>query len=467
MVLKEDWDNDSQTRDELPQALNDAAAAINTLPDTYVSLGDDQTITGYKTFANDVSIDAASLDLLNSAALSAEGDDGESVYLDAFILKLGAPHASELDPERDSNIIQFTGSYWTTGPSALSAIGDLKLVPNSGSPYFEFDQPVASVGLSGIVGAFEDYADFTDASTKGYGFVDVYGQLGLQPIEATAIDPVRAANLALYSQYWTGSASARVGGQIYLQPNSGTPYFEFDKSLVVNDPANDFVITLSGTGTVEVKNPTSGEYASLDGGFFYLESPTASGGAPNQTAIVDFVSKFWDGDSSETVDGNIKFQPNSGSPYFEFDQEVRAPYLQVNDGAYFSSDFSSSTVSYVDVSLGNSPTVTIGALNADAGHTQRFPSLRLKPTFWNGSTSVTAQIDMFGVHDATDTWVSVTTPVAAASTGATTSARFAGGTATGAPTTGVHKMADFIVTEDGHIWVCTAGGTPGTWRDLG
>lgn len=50
-------------------------------------------------------------------------------------------------------------------------------------------------------------------------------------------------------------------------------------------------------------------------------------------------------------------------------------------------------------------------------------------------------------------------------TGATTSPGIlAGGTNTGAaPTTGAHVVGELVIGHDGHLWVCTAAGTPGTW----
>jgi hypothetical protein len=51
--------------------------------------------------------------------------------------------------------------------------------------------------------------------------------------------------------------------------------------------------------------------------------------------------------------------------------------------------------------------------------------------------------------------------------GATTAVRFAGGTTSGAPASGTFATGDFVVTADGHIFVCTAGGSPGTWANAG
>jgi hypothetical protein len=48
-------------------------------------------------------------------------------------------------------------------------------------------------------------------------------------------------------------------------------------------------------------------------------------------------------------------------------------------------------------------------------------------------------------------------------TGATAAVRFAGGTVSGAPSTGSFLVGDFVVSNDGNVYVCVAAGTPGTW----
>lgn len=53
-------------------------------------------------------------------------------------------------------------------------------------------------------------------------------------------------------------------------------------------------------------------------------------------------------------------------------------------------------------------------------------------------------------------------------TGATgSSPRFVGGTTSGAPASGTFALGDYVVTEDGNIYVCTTAGTPGTWTAVG
>ncbi len=62
----------------------------------------------------------------------------------------------------------------------------------------------------------------------------------------------------------------------------------------------------------------------------------------------------------------------------------------------------------------------------------------------------------------------VTSPivVSAGTTGASAASRWPGATTGGAPASGTFSTGDFIITQDGHIFVCTAGGSPGTWRDV-
>jgi hypothetical protein len=57
--------------------------------------------------------------------------------------------------------------------------------------------------------------------------------------------------------------------------------------------------------------------------------------------------------------------------------------------------------------------------------------------------------------------------VPGALTGATGASRYVGATASGAPGSGTFALGDFVVAQNGHVWVCTVAGTPGTWIDAG
>jgi hypothetical protein len=56
---------------------------------------------------------------------------------------------------------------------------------------------------------------------------------------------------------------------------------------------------------------------------------------------------------------------------------------------------------------------------------------------------------------------------AAGLTGATALSRYAGATASGAPSSGTFAKGDFVIDQTGNIWVCTVAGTSGTWVQAG
>lgn len=56
-------------------------------------------------------------------------------------------------------------------------------------------------------------------------------------------------------------------------------------------------------------------------------------------------------------------------------------------------------------------------------------------------------------------------PFSVTSAGATTAVRWIGGTASGSPTGGPYVTGDWVIAQNGHLWICSAGGSPGTWVD--
>lgn len=48
-------------------------------------------------------------------------------------------------------------------------------------------------------------------------------------------------------------------------------------------------------------------------------------------------------------------------------------------------------------------------------------------------------------------------------TGAVAATRYVGGTASGAPASGTFAQGDFVITQDGSLYICTVAGSPGTW----
>lgn len=83
-------------------------------------------------------------------------------------------------------------------------------------------------------------------------------------------------------------------------------------------------------------------------------------------------------------------------------------------------------------------------------------------TVTRGVDGTTAVIHAAGVIVAQDVLVS-DMGLPAYLTGATASARFAGGTTSGPPTSGTFAVGDWVSGQDGSRWVCTVAGSPGTW----
>jgi hypothetical protein len=87
-------------------------------------------------------------------------------------------------------------------------------------------------------------------------------------------------------------------------------------------------------------------------------------------------------------------------------------------------------------------------------------------TMWictlTGSPGTWAPLAMISANTFTGTQ---TAPAFSASglTGATAGGRFVGATTSGIPVSGVFLTGDFVIDQSGAIWVCTAGGSQGTW----
>lgn len=80
---------------------------------------------------------------------------------------------------------------------------------------------------------------------------------------------------------------------------------------------------------------------------------------------------------------------------------------------------------------------------------------------WTDETpTVLAKIDKSG-----NAFAPTVTPTGL--TGGTTTVRLGGGTASVAPASGTWVTGDFVFSQTGHAYLCTAGGTPGTWVEVG
>ena len=111
---------------------------------------------------------------------------------------------------------------------------------------------------------------------------------------------------------------------------------------------------------------------------------------------------------------------------------------------------------------------------ADATFTDKAGNIRLIGTLIGG-TSVAESIDQIVAANATAAdWdnsgfaiTGLKDLAVSGLTGAASASRYAGATASGAPVAGTFAQGDFVIARNGHVFVCTVAGTPGTWVDAG
>lgn len=131
-----------------------------------------------------------------------------------------------------------------------------------------------------------------------------------------------------------------------------------------------------------------------------------------------------------------------------------------------------------DIAISNAGVTAIGAAKVTNAMLAGSIDLTTKVTgalpIANGGTSATsagAALTALGAAPlASPTFSGITTaPEFSASglTGATAASRYVGATASGAPASGTFALGDFIVTQNGRVFVCTTAGTPGSWTDVG
>lgn len=82
----------------------------------------------------------------------------------------------------------------------------------------------------------------------------------------------------------------------------------------------------------------------------------------------------------------------------------------------------------------------------------------------------TARTNIGAAPVASPTFTGTTTApefTASGLTGAVAASRYVGATASGAPGSGTFATGDFVIDQTGFVWVCSAGGSPGTWVKVG
>lgn len=407
-------------------------------PDAYVS-GDGLVIGDFSTQTASLSPYLLYLaDVSNNAEASLTNG-----LLNLFISDVdGSPFTEH------SASINMRSKYWDGAASVTVPDGSMTFKPNAGNPYFQFNQPVQVTGLQSSVYCYLDAAiDYKSFAGIAPGAISAAAE------PATSGEVSKMSSLYMQSEYWDGDSSESVMGVFQFQPNAGDPYFEFNKE-----------VRPLGTLTVLALGGEAGYSAMYGNASIELVGRPATE-VDNNVPAMYLQSTYWSGSASVAQDGYIKFQPNDGSPYFEFDKSVKVSGngsdnrgLEVFQGGAddFDSGYGGLYPGQVDI---GSPALTGGGSN---GSTLSMNAHWYDTVDHNPGGSIHFQAN------SGDPYFTFSEPVGVTgTTGATLSTRVVGGTASGAPTTGTFQARDMVTTTDGHIWVCTAEGTPGTWRDLG
>lgn len=325
-------------------------------------------------------------------------------------------------------------------------------------------------------------------------------------VSDTAGDYKFALDFASVEKFSVDSTGVVASSSYYLAPAATTsiPSIRLPHGAAPSSPTNGDIWTTTAGMYVRINGSTIGPLSS--GGGTPASTVTTLDGL--QSAVVGTgtnyarddhkhaITNLVDLSSAQTIGGAKVFQTTSGAPV-TIDQysSNSGPFLKVRTSGGAQLFGVNESVGAASVTVGTELGAqgglqiygsTSGLLNlqgnqADAGNTTRdAPDLRFTPQYWNGSTTVQSAVTIradqaAAAADSTDLLflsarnVTIQGPRLKMTgvTGATTVTRWVGGTTGSAPASGTHEAGDFVVTTNGKIFICTTGGSPGTWAEVG
>jgi len=227
-----------------------------------------------------------------------------------------------------------------------------------------------------------------------------------------------------------------------------------------NAQYNNFINCRFGAGgTVSFRNvAANGTY--FNGGCYF--EALGGGGSPVAGSIA---LKLESGDTADVhgrfqgYDTLVEVGPNIGHRI-----DIRAEHW-TTQAVHVLGTGSGSRGARIWVDGDNSISGSVGSgVVIDSGATNTIVQAHIE----NTSSAATRIVDNgTGTIIISDGLVTASAVAASGLTGATAASRYVGATASGAPSSGTFAVGDFVVSQTGHVYICTSAGSPGTWTDAG
>lgn len=251
------------------------------------------------------------------------------------------------------------------------------------------------------------------------------------------------------------AASRYTGATASAAPGSGT-YAVGD--FIISQTGDVYVCTSAGTpgtwtrvgsyllGTANTWTSTNAFNAAVSGSGSITMTNTLQGTALSVTGLTGSVT------TTRLVGANATGAPSTGAHNL-------GDIAIANDGNVFICTSAGTPGTWVQVG-----SYLLAATNTWSGASNTFSN----SVVLNGAVTGSGTLNLTGTGaGSVGGTFSATQHIATGQTGAATSTKYAGGTASAAPGSGTFSTGDWIVATGGDVFVCSAGGTPGTWVRVG